>query len=143
MKRPLAMQETQDVESISGLGRFPGVGIAPHSSVLIWKISWTREAWQAIVHGVTVLDMTEQASKMYINTYVETYISPVGLSSLRNPDRYKHTYIFMHIHTLTHSLVGKESTCDAGDPSLIPELGRSPGEGNGYPLQYPGQNSMD
>ena len=60
------MQETQDVESISGLGRFPGIGMAPHSSVLIWKISWTREAWQAIVHGVTVLDMTEQTSKMYI-----------------------------------------------------------------------------
>ena len=32
--------------------------------------------------------------------------------------------------------VGKESTCNAGDPGLIPELGRSPGEGIGYPLQY-------
>ena len=31
---------------------------------------------------------------------------------------------------------GKESTCNAGDPSLIPGLGRSPGEGNGNPLQY-------
>ena len=32
---------------------------------------------------------------------------------------------------------GKESTCNAGDPGLIPGLGRSPGEGVGYPLQYP------
>ena len=32
--------------------------------------------------------------------------------------------------------VGKESTCDAGDPGLIPGLGRSTGEGIGYPLQY-------
>ena len=31
---------------------------------------------------------------------------------------------------------GKESTCNAGDPSLIPGLGRSPGEEIGYPLQY-------
>ena len=31
---------------------------------------------------------------------------------------------------------GKESTCNAGDPGLIPGLGRSPGEGVGYPLQY-------
>ena len=31
---------------------------------------------------------------------------------------------------------GKESACSAGDPSLIPGLGRSPGEGNGNPLQY-------
>ena len=34
------------------------------------------------------------------------------------------------------SSVGKESTCNAGDPGSIPGLGRSPGEGIGYPLQY-------
>ena len=39
---------------------------------------------------------------------------------------------------------GKESACSAGDLGLIPELGRSPGEGNGYPLQYSClENSMD
>ena len=31
---------------------------------------------------------------------------------------------------------GKESACNMRDPGLIPGLGRSPGEGNGYPLQY-------
>ena len=31
---------------------------------------------------------------------------------------------------------GKESACHAADSGSIPELGRSPGEGNGYPLQY-------
>ena len=36
----------------------------------------------------------------------------------------------------TDSSVGKESACNAGDPGLIPELGRSTGEGIGYPLQY-------
>ena len=30
---------------------------------------------------------------------------------------------------------GKESACNAGDPGLIPGLGRSPGEEKGYPLQ--------
>ena len=34
-----------------------------------------------------------------------------------------------------HSSVGKEYTCNAGDPGLIPGLGRSAGEGIGYPLQ--------
>ena len=39
---------------------------------------------------------------------------------------------------------GKESTCNMGDLSWIPGLGRSPGEGKGYPLQYSGlDNSMD
>ena len=39
---------------------------------------------------------------------------------------------------------GKESVCSAGDPGLIPGLGKSPGERNGYPLQYSClKNSMD
>ena len=33
---------------------------------------------------------------------------------------------------------GKESSCNAGDLAQIPELGRSPGEGKGFPLQYSG-----
>jgi len=39
---------------------------------------------------------------------------------------------------------GKESARSAGDLGLVPGLGRSPGEGKGYPLQYSGlENSMD
>ena len=39
---------------------------------------------------------------------------------------------------------GKESACNVGDLGLIPELGRSPGEGKGYLLQYSGlENSVD
>ena len=40
--------------------------------------------------------------------------------------------------------VGEESTCNERDLGFIPGLGRSPGEGQGYPLQYSGlENSMD
>ena len=35
-----------------------------------------------------------------------------------------------------NSSVGKESTCNAGDPGSIPGSGRSTGEGTGYSLQY-------
>ena len=39
---------------------------------------------------------------------------------------------------------GKETACNAGDPDSISGLGRSPGEGNGNPLQYSGlENPMD
>ena len=39
---------------------------------------------------------------------------------------------------------GKESTCNVGNLGSIPGLGRSPGEGKSYPLQYSGlENSMD
>ena len=38
----------------------------------------------------------------------------------------------------------KESACNAGDPGSVPGLGRSPGEGNGNPLQYSClENSMN
>ena len=40
--------------------------------------------------------------------------------------------------------VGKESACNARDLGSIPGLGRSPEEGNGYPLQHSGlENSID
>ena len=40
--------------------------------------------------------------------------------------------------------MGKETSCNAGDPDSIPGLERSPGEGNGNPLQYSClENSMD
>ena len=49
-----------------------------------------------------------------------------------------------HILGFPGSLAGKESACNVGDLGLIPGLGRSREEGNGYPLQYSGlENSMD
>ena len=43
-----------------------------------------------------------------------------------------------------HSSVSKESACNARDLGSIPGLGRSPGEGNGNPLQYSClENPMD
>ena len=59
-----------------------------------------------------------------------------------------HTYVHTHTHTLPRWSNGKESTCvhththtvnppaSAGDTGLIPGSERSPGEGNGNPLQY-------
>ena len=52
-----------------------------------------------------------------------------------------------HLYTsmgFPHSSSGKESTCNAGDLGSIPGLGRPPGEGKGYPLQYSGlENSRN
>ena len=45
-------------------------------------------------------------------------------------------YIYNYIQGFTDSSVGKESTCNAEDPCLIPGSGRSAGKGIGYPLQY-------
>ena len=48
--------------------------------------------------------------------------------------KYMHPDLLCFAQTFTGGSDGKESACDAGDPGLIPGSGRSPGEGNGYPL---------
>ena len=51
--------------------------------------------------------------------------------------------VVINMYGFLHSAVGEESACNAGDLGSIPELGRSLGEGKGYPLQYSGlENSM-
>ena len=55
-----------------------------------------------------------------------------------------HTYLPVKSMGFPDGSNGKESACNAEDPDLIPGLGRSPGEGKGYPLQYSGlESSMD
>ena len=44
------------------------------------------------------------------------------------------------LESFPHSSAGKKSTCNAGDPGLIPGLGRSTGEGIRYPSQFLGFN---
>ena len=53
-------------------------------------------------------------------------------------------YMCICIWDFPHSSVGKESACNPRDPGSIPRSRRSPGEGNGNPLQYSClENPMD
>ena len=79
----------------------------------------------------------------YIYIYIHKYI---------NKQIYIYLYIYIYTFIYFYLTVqgfpdgsdGQESACNAGDPSSIPESGRSPGEGNGNPLQYSClENSMD
>ena len=60
-------------------------------------------------------------------------------------DLLKHTNLLLiFLYCFPASSGGKEAACHAGDPGSIPGLGRSPGEGNGNPLQYSClENPMD
>ena len=52
--------------------------------------------------------------------------------------------IIAFLEGFLYGSAGKESACNVEDLGSIPGLGRSPGEGKGYPLQYSGlENSMD
>ena len=75
----------------------------------------------------------------------------VLLKTIYNPNR-RHALVIRTVWLLGHNVVfgfpdvsdGKESACSVGDPGSIPGLGRSPRDGNGYPLQYPClENLMD
>ena len=53
-------------------------------------------------------------------------------------------WLSIELASFPGGLAGKESACNAGDLSMILELGGSPGEGSGYPLQYSGlENPTD
>ena len=58
----------------------------------------------------------------------KTSFHTILLENISSYEDYEH---FFH-----DSSAGKESACNAGDPGSIAGLGRSPGEGIGYPLQY-------
>ena len=71
----------------------------------------------------------------------------LGMLNLSSEGPVKHHLLFdiymVRVGFLCGS-AGKESACSAGDLGLIPGLGRSPGEGKGYPLQYSDlEKSMD
>ena len=71
-----------------------------------------------------------------LNWQSNEYISWEAIHVNTNP--------FISIWTYLDSSVGKESACNEGNLGSIPGLGRSPGEGKSYPLQYSGlENSMD
>ena len=45
-------------------------------------------------------------------------------------------YLYLPLMGFPDGSDGKDSACNVGDLGSVPGLGRSPGEGNGYPLQY-------
>ena len=78
-------------------------------------------------------------TKGFSLNFSSTLISPLFQEYLLYWD-----YLWLYWASLVVAQAGKESACSVGDLDSIPGLGRSPGEGNSYPLQYSGlENSME
>ena len=102
---------------------------APLPSFHFWRVKWSQQGrgirWECQL-GQSFTHWSHNAGHRALWQPVEYLDSPK--ESLGFPDG-------------SH---GKVSACNAGDPSLIPGLGRFPGERNGNPLQYSRlENSMD
>ena len=99
------------------------------------ELVMVKEAWRAAVHGVTkswtwLRDWTE-ISFSYRLPLLEMLFKVWGISF---PCKLESLPFYLAI--LSDSSFGKESTCNAGDPGSIPGLGRSSGNGIGYPLHF-------
>ena len=105
-----------------------------------------RGAWQAVVHGVvkslTWLSMHVLPPKtLMVRIWGQWFISGRVLGP-GSPSYHKDKSCTLDFPgssfflVVLSSLVAPESACSAGDPGSIPGWGRSPGEGNGNPLQY-------
>ena len=77
------------------------------------------------------------------NSISVLYVSLEGRDGVGGGRHGTHVYLWL-ICGFPGGSGGKESTCNMRDPGSIPESGRTPGEGNGNPLQYSClENSMD
>ena len=93
--------------------------MATHSGILAWEIPWTEDPGGLILVPVYPRVMQKRFKNWKKLPFTDHLGFPGGSA-------------------------GKESACNEGDLGLIPGLGRSLGEGKGYPIQYSGpENSMD
>ena len=85
--------------------------------------------------GFSCLEMPAAPVNILMASLWETLSQGIQLNNSW-PTETMRKYVFSFILGFPGSSAGKESACDAGDLSSIPGSGKTPGEGNGYPLQY-------
>ena len=139
--------------------------MAPHSSTLAWKIPWIEEPGGLQSMGSLRVGETTVRLPFHFSLWCigEGNGNPLQCSCLEDPrDKgawWAAVYGVAQSRTQLKRLSsssssssrgfpggwdGKESACNAGATGLIPESGKSPGEGNGSPLQYSClENSVD
>ena len=112
--------------------------MATHSSILAWRIPRTEEPGK--LHSMEL----QRVGRDWAHTHSFVVYFRAGLPTLDFKRRWLiSTWVLCHSPFTWHwrackgfpcGSTGKESACNAGDLGSIPGLGRSPGEGNSYPL---------
>ena len=112
--------------------------MATHSSILAWRIPRTEEPGGLQSMWSQRVRQTEQLT-LFLDHQCLSVCSVAGtvwVLGICQGRKQRKIPAFMELQGFTGGSDGKESVCNAGDLGLIPESGRSPGEGNGNPLQY-------
>ena len=88
----------------------------------MWAVKWLIQAGNPISNPLTVIQLSH---------FIHSFMNKIY-------------WLLLWFMGFPGGSAGKESSCNVGDLGLIPGLGRSPGGGKGYPLQYSGlENCMD
>ena len=120
--------------------KVPWRRMTTHSSISAWKIPWTEEAGEAMCPQESRAQLTTEQQQKGKRRDWDSYhqVSNLPAADLRASQPAWSCQSFPYNKSLgfLDSSDGKESTCNAGAPCSIPGSGRSPGEGNGNPLQY-------
>ena len=112
-------QEKKRMRWLDGITNSMDMNLSKHQEIVKDK-----KLWHPSVHGVT---------KSW--TWLSYWTTVAFLNYL---------IILLYTYNFPGGSDGKESACNTGNVGFIPGSGRSPGEGNGYPLQYSClENSMD
>ena len=107
----------------------------------LWKMSLERQHWKYTLHTKKVVHR-DLLTKIGVLSACIAYV-PSPQDHMCWDDAYIEYYDTASFTVLGNS-DSEESACNSGDLGLIPGSGRSPGEGNGSPLQYSClENSMD
>ena len=123
-----------------------------------FDISLFVSSFASLCGGLGDVKMSDPLCKVFFSSEAFRICLEYWLSKIDDGTHDLHFFFFFFIYSFwylvgpynsdAHALswasliVGKESACKAGDPHSIPGLGRSLGEGNGYPLQYSGLENL-
>ena len=120
-----------DLGSIPGLGRSPGEGNSNPLQYSCLENPMDGGSWRA-----TIPEVAKSQTRLSDFTHSQMQVMKRKRVNKKSSTLLPKEMEAQSCHFFPGGSEGKASACSVGDPGLIPGLGRSPGEGNGNPLQY-------
>ena len=129
---------SQGCHRMGGCGGWQELGREPGNSETLEDVKSKKQLCRHEARG----PQSGTESRKALDYHSKTSAGSLSPGLCFQPTTWNSSFVGSHLRPCGSA--GKQSTWNAGDLGLIPVLGRSPGEGTDYPLQYSGlENSMD